>query len=119
MKFIAPAAHRLLDYGTVIFFCVAPTLFRLTGRAAILCYALSVVHLAMTVATHFPDHDRGLVPFRLHTLVEVIVGLSLIGVGLAVLPSAETFFITVGAVILLVALCSAGPSQRPAGAFGG
>lgn len=108
MKAIAPTAHRVLDYATVVLFAAAPTVFGLTGGAAKLSYALAIVHVLMTLLTHFRDGDRKLVPFRVHMVVEILVGVALIFVGVYVFPAALTFFCAVGALILLVVLVSFG-----------
>ena len=108
MKAIAPSAHRVLDYATVVLFAAAPTIFGLTGGAAKLSYALAVVHGLMTLLTHFRDGDRKLLPFRVHMVVEILVGIALILVGVSVFPAARIFFCGVGVLILLVVLVSFG-----------
>ena len=106
MKAIPPTAHRVLDYATVVLFAAAPSIFRFTGGAAKLSYALAVVHLLMTLLTHFQGEHRKLVPYRIHMLVEILVGVALLFVGVYVFPAALRFFCGVGALILLVVLVS-------------
>lgn len=108
MKAIAPTAHRALDYATVVLFAAAPTIFGLIGGAAKLSYALAIVHLLLTLLTHFRDGDRKLVPFRAHMAAEILVGVALIFAGVYVFPAALRFFCAAGALILLVVLASWG-----------
>ena len=104
MRLIPPAVHRLLDFALALAFALAPTLFHLVGRTATLAYALAVVHLLVTLATHFPGRARYPVPFRSHGIIELLVGLALV----AVPPirhwthGARIFFPAIGAVILIV-----------------
>ncbi len=111
MNTLAPAAHRMLDFGTVVLFAAAPLLFGLPGGAALLSYALAAVHLLMTLLTHFPGGGRGVVPYRLHVLVEVIVGCALIFVGAFIFPAARTFFWLTSALILVVVFLSYGSAR--------
>lgn len=103
---IRPSAHRALDLLTVVGLVVAPFILRLSGPAAWLAWVLAAVHLLMTLATSFPDRAPGPVPFRLHGLVELLVGIVL-----PVLPfvvgwtgAARWFYVVAGIVILLVRL---------------
>ena len=118
MGLISPAVHRVLDYVTVVAFALAPTLFGLIGRTRTLAYALAVVHLLLTLATHFPGRARWPVPFRAHGIVELLVGL-----GLVALPfirqwthGARIFFPAIGVAILLVWALSRYGGTEPAAA---
>ena len=104
MGLISPAVHRVLDLLTFLAFVLAPTLFHLVGRTATLAYALAVVHLLITLATHFPGHARYPIPFRAHGIIELLVGVALV-----VVPSirhwthgARVFYPAMGVAILLV-----------------
>ena len=108
MAVIRPPAHRVLDMLTVVGFAVAPFILRLSGPAAWLAWVLAAVHLLMTLATAFPDGAPGPVPFRIHGLVEL-----LIGIVLPVVPfvagwtgAARWFYVVAGILILLVRLGS-------------
>src|ERR1700677_3641018 len=46
----------------------------LTGTAALISYALAVIHLAMTVLTDMPLGVIKVIPLKLHALVELVVG---------------------------------------------
>jgi len=104
MNILSPRIHRFLDVATVLLFALAPTLFSLAGTAAVLSYGLAVVHLGVTLATEFPGGPARPLPLPAHGVLEVVVG-----VGLVALPwvlgwtgAARTFYIAVGAIIMLV-----------------
>jgi hypothetical protein len=100
--------HGVIDYVSVVGLLLAPTLFGLAGPAAILAYALAGIHLTMTVLTAFPAGLVKLVPLKLHGMVEIVVGLSLVVLpwvlgGVADLGSVGRLFYTgFGAVLIAV-----------------
>jgi hypothetical protein len=103
MNILNPRIHRMLDLATVVLFALAPTLFSLAGATALISYALAVVHLAVTLATEFPG-GRGPLRLPARGVLELVVGLALVA-----LPwlagwtgNARTFYIAVGAIIILV-----------------
>ena len=83
MKIISDQMHGALDYLTVIIFALAPNLIGLTGIAAVVSYALAIIHLSMTVATKMPLGVFKIIPIKLHAIVELIVGPVLVVGGLA------------------------------------
>ncbi len=102
-KPITSRIHGILDYVVVVLFAVAPTLFGLTGLAATFAYLLAGVHLLMTVLTDFPLGMARVVPFRLHGMVELAVGLVLILLAFVLFEgTGRMFYASMGAVILLV-----------------
>ena len=105
---IRPATHRVLDILTVIGFAVAPFVLRLSGPAAWLAWVLAAVHFLMTLATAFPDRAPAPrpVPFRMHGLVELLVGIVLLVVPFVVgwTGAARWFYLVAGILILLVRL---------------
>ena len=108
MAVIRPTTHRVLDMLTVVAFAVAPFMLRLSGPAAWLAWVLAAVHLLMTLATAFPDGGPRPVPFRMHGLVEFLVGIVL-----PVVPfvagwtgAARWVYVVAGILILLVRLAS-------------
>jgi hypothetical protein len=109
MKIISDSTHGILDYVTVVLFALAPSLFGLAGTAALISYALAVIHLTMTVLTDMPLGVIKVIPLKLHALVELVVGPVLV-VGALVLPSlfagGQAFFVAAGVVIFLVWLLS-------------
>jgi hypothetical protein len=104
MSRISPTLHRVLDFVTVAAFALAPTLLGLAGVAALLAYALAVVHLILTLLTELPAGPARVVPFAWHRAIEVVVGLAL--VLLAWLApwsgAAPGFYLGAGIVILVV-----------------
>lgn len=104
MGLISPAVHRVLDFVVVLAFALAPTLCNLTGRTALLAYGLAVVHLLVTLATHFPGRGRYPVPFRAHGVIELLVGLGLVAVPFLRhwTHGARIFFPAIGVALLLV-----------------
>ena len=105
MKPISPTIHGIIDYATVVLFLAAPSLLGFGGTAALLSYLLAGVHLLMTVLSNMPLGLLKLVPIRLHGLVELIVGPSLIGLALfapTLVAGAESFFAVAGIAIFLV-----------------
>ena len=82
MGILPPNVHRILDYLAVIIFALAPTLFRLNGNTKMLAYALAVIHLVVTLATQFPGSVRRPLPYSVHGIIELVVGLALVCVPL-------------------------------------
>ncbi|MEP6905139.1 MAG: hypothetical protein ABI875_03600 [Gemmatimonadales bacterium] len=104
MRPIHAQFHRILDFVTVVAFALAPSVLGLSGFAATLAYLLAVVHLLLTVITRFPPGVRGLVPFRAHGVIELVVGLALVVIPFALRWDGvtRTFYVVAGAVILAV-----------------
>lgn len=105
MRILSARAHGVLDYVTVALFAVAPSLFRLTGTAATLSYALAGIHLLMTLLTAFPLGVARLVPLTLHGWVELVVALALVllgVVGFGLEQTAGLFYLLIGLVIFAV-----------------
>ncbi len=124
MNILTPRIHGYLDYLTVAFFLIAPSLFGLTGTPAVLAYVLAGVHLLMTVCTAFPLGLVDVLPFRLHGTVELVVAVALIvlpWVLSGVFAGAQVLYTVVGGVILVVWLLTdyrASGTARAAGAAG-
>jgi hypothetical protein len=103
---INPRIHGYLDYFTVIVFLLAPSLLSLSGVAGLLSYTLAIIHLAMTLVTDFPLGMIKLVPFRIHGIVERIVGPVLLVTPflLGFEGAARIFYFLMGATIIIVGL---------------
>jgi hypothetical protein len=109
MKILNTSIHGILDYATVIAFASAPTLVGFSGAPAMLAYLLAGVHLAMTVLTDMPLGLVKIIPMRLHALVEMLVGPTLIAVALSapsLVMEAQGFFVASGIAICAVWLLS-------------
>lgn len=106
MRILSARIHGMLDFVIVAVFLLAPLLVGLGGSPAAISYALAVVHLLMTLMTRFPAGRWKTVPFFVHGIVELIVGIALL-----ILPSfagyspgspARRFYLAIGAAILVV-----------------
>ncbi len=72
--------HGAIDYLVVIFLWLSPTLFSLPSVSSAFAYGIGVVHLSLTLCTHY---ELGLVKFiqlKIHATVELIVSLLLVPV---------------------------------------
>lgn len=66
MRVLAERAHGYLDYATIVYLAIAPSLFGLSGSPAAVFYVLAMVHLCLTLSTAFALGAVRLVPFRWH-----------------------------------------------------
>jgi hypothetical protein len=104
MKPISLTAHGAVDYLAVVIFAVAPAVIGLSGRPAVLSYALAGIHLLMTLLTDFPTGVIKVLPIVLHQWVERIVGPLLIILALIAMTEtpARAFFVAMGVIIFAV-----------------
>jgi hypothetical protein len=104
MGLIPPNVHRILDYLAVIAFALAPTLFHLTGNTRLLAYGLAVIHLVVTLATHFPGSAVRPLPYHVHGFIELIIGVVLVCVPFIRhwTSGARQFYPAIGAVIVVL-----------------
>lgn len=104
MRVVPAALHRVLDFVTIAIFALAPTVLHLTGVPMMVAYALAVVHLILTLLTRFTPTGAGVVPFKLHGVVELIVGIALVVAPFVLgwTGVARTFFAAMGVLIFVV-----------------
>jgi len=108
MRVLTPQIHGIVDYVSVLGLALAPTLFGLQGISAMLAYALAVIHLTMTMLTAFPLGVVKLIPLKLHGLVEIVVGVSLVALPWAFAGALDfgklgrIFYTSFGAVLIAV-----------------
>jgi len=105
MKKLSPAAHGILDYVTVLFLFISPSLFRMETPGSALSYALAVVHLFLTLFTDFPAGILKIIPLRIHGLIELIVaiGLLVVAISFRILDYTVSFyFYLIFSVILFI-----------------
>ena len=108
MKVLTPQIHGIIDYASVLGLALAPTLFGLQGVSATFAYALAVIHLIMTVLTAFPLGLVKIIPLKLHGIVEIIVGVSLVALPWALAGALDLgnpgriFYTGFGAVLIVV-----------------
>ena len=105
MRFLDARVHGVIDIVVVIFL-LAPTVFGLGGSPAAIAYALAAVHLVLTLLTDFPMGIRKVVPFFVHGIIELAVGVLLVILptieGYAPGSPARRFYTLIGAAILVV-----------------
>lgn len=80
MKVINSKVHGILDYATVVFLLLSPTLFAMDGTLATFTYILGVVHFLLTILTAFEPGLIRIIPFRVHGWIELVVAVALTGV---------------------------------------
>lgn len=104
MRVLSPGLHKILDYVTVVAFALSPLLVPLSGFAAVLAYALAVVHLAVTLSTAFPGASRRPLALEYHGALEALVGIALIALPLAAgwVGRPRVYYLAAGMVILVV-----------------
>jgi hypothetical protein len=78
MRSIGPHVHGIIDYCSVIILAIAPSVTGFSGKQAFICYALAVVHLALTILTRFPLGIVKVIGFPIHGAIEFVVSILLI-----------------------------------------
>ena len=116
MKFITPTLHGVLDYLTCGLFLLAPTLFGFAGTYATVCYLLGAGYLVISLLTNMPLGAVKVLPFWLHGRLELVSGFVFLVspwlFGFAENGVARLFFMIMGAVFLLVFLCTQWRAQE-------
>ncbi len=107
MNLLNARLHGFLDLTTVAVFLLAPFFFGLGGYVAAVAWGLAVVNLLITLLTRFPVGVVKVIPFPIHGLVELVVGVVLVlamprFLGASPGSPARTFFLGAGVVILVV-----------------
>lgn len=105
MKVISPKVHAILDYLTVIFLMISPSLFLLSDVATKLVYLLSGIHLLLTICTNFKFGLFKVIPFRIHGLIEFFVAFGLVTAAFTYFKHTkvdQTFLTALGIIILVV-----------------
>jgi hypothetical protein len=106
MRILSPRVHGILDLVTVVALALAPFVVGLGGEPAAIAWSLAAIHLMMILITRYPLGVWKQLPFYVHGIVELIVGVALL-----ILPSyagygpgspARRFYLAMGAFILVV-----------------
>jgi hypothetical protein len=103
---IGAATHGILDYASVVLLAAAPKLVGFTGRQATICYALAVVHLALTLLTRFPLGAVKVIGFPIHGAIELLV--SVLSIALPWMASfsrgvlSTRFFVAFGLLLFVI-----------------
>jgi len=108
MNILSPRGHGYVDYLAVIGFFAAPSVFEFEGTPATVSYALSAIHLVLTLATDFPLGLVRAIPFPLHGLIEFAVAILLLAMpwilGFSGEERARLFYVGAGASLFAVFL---------------
>jgi hypothetical protein len=106
MKILSSKAHGILDYATVCFLLLAPSLVDLSSAAKSFTYALAIIHLCLTLLTKFELGVYGLVPLWLHGMIELAVSILLliatVFFGIWKNEPAFSFYVAFSVILLLV-----------------
>jgi hypothetical protein len=106
MRILSPRIHGILDLVLVAVLLLGSIAVGLGGSPLAIALTLAAIHLLLTLFTDFPLGAVKRIPFFVHGIVELIVG-----VGLLLLPSfagygpgspARRFYLAMGAAILIV-----------------
>ena len=106
MRILSARIHGMLDFVVVVLFLLGPLVMGLGGSPAAISYTLAIVHLLVTLMTRFPAGRWKTIPFVIHGIIELIVGVVLL-----ILPSfegyspgspARRFYLFMGGFILIV-----------------
>ncbi|MBF5045042.1 hypothetical protein FGE12_21750 [Aggregicoccus sp. 17bor-14] len=105
-RLLTPRAHGLLDYATSALFALGPLAFGLRGLPGALCWLLALVHLGLTLFTHFPLGRVHRVPFVAHGRLEAVVAAALVAAPWLLRfggePRARNFFVGMGLAVAAV-----------------
>ena len=105
MKKLSPRVHGILDYFTVLFLLLSPSLFDMQTPGSVFTYVLAIVHLILTLLTDFPAGVFKVVPLKIHGLIEIIVSIALIAVAVWFRRSGDNvsfYFYLIFAIILFI-----------------
>ena len=107
MKVLSPPAHGVLDFFLAFVLGMAPIALGFTGVYAVVCYGLAAAYLLVVLVTDFPMGVVRLLPYRVHGGMEVVSALLFMGSPFlfgfsASNPTARTFFIVFGGLLLLL-----------------
>ncbi|HLN80771.1 MAG TPA: hypothetical protein VK392_06220 [Thermoanaerobaculia bacterium] len=106
MRILSPRVHGVIDLITIALLVLGPLLVGLGGSPAAIAFTLAAIHLVLTLLTDFPMGAWKRIPFFVHGIIELVVG-----IGLLILPSfagygpgspARRFYLAMGAAILVV-----------------
>src|SRR5271156_6882118 len=81
MKFITPKIHGIIDYLFVVYLLVSPTLFAMEPKPTRVTYAVAAVYLFLNIITNYKLGIVKLLPFGVHGLAELVIGVALIIIG--------------------------------------
>jgi peptidoglycan/LPS O-acetylase OafA/YrhL len=106
MRILTARIHGMLDFVIVVLFLIGPLVMGLGGSPAAISYSLAIVFLLLTLMTRFPAGRWKTIPFVVHGIIELIIGIVLL-----ILPSfegyspgspARRFYLAMGGLILVI-----------------
>jgi hypothetical protein len=74
VRFFPLRLHAAVDYLVPLTLAGAPLLFEFPKYARWVAFAVAGIHLSMTLLTDYPGGWIKLIPFRIHLVVELILG---------------------------------------------
>jgi len=80
MKLLSPKLHGILDYVTVVFLALSPSLFNMQSLAGNFTYMLAFIHLILTLITNFEMGVFRVVPLYIHGIIELCVSILLVAI---------------------------------------
>ena len=106
MRLLSDVGHGVIDYAAVIIFAAGPSLTGFQGEQRMICYALAVVHLLLTLATKFRPGVLKVIPFPAHGALELLVSIMLFTLpwlaGFSRGVHSRNFFLFMGLIIFVV-----------------
>jgi hypothetical protein len=106
MKIISAPFHAIIDYLFVLILALAPYLLHLSPNAANVSYLFAGIHLLLTLLTQNKGSLIGIVPFRVHGLIEFVAGAAFLGLAFWFSSKndrqAYYYFLTLGLVCIVV-----------------
>jgi hypothetical protein len=106
MRIVSARVHGILDIALVGIFLIGPIVYGLGGSPAAISYILAAVYLVLTLLTRYPMGIRKTIPFMVHGLIELFIGVFLVILptiaGYAPGSPARRFYTVVGAFILVL-----------------
>ena len=106
VKILTPRLHGFLDYGLVLAFYLAPSLFDFPPTASVFAYSVGTAQLIASLLTAYPLGVLKLIPFPIHGILESLIALGVIAspwlFGFATETSARNFYVGAGVALLVV-----------------
>jgi len=103
---LTPRAHSLFDVYLICLLALAPILFGIEGPARWILWGICVVHALVTAASDTPLGMVKLIPFPLHGMIELIVGIAFpflpLLFGFSYLPNERHLFYGLGFGLLVL-----------------
>jgi hypothetical protein len=116
MKLLSQKLHGILDYATVLFLALSPSVFNMLPNAALFTYTLAFVHLVLTMFTNFEMGIFRVVPFYVHGIIEISVSVLLVVISFLFFmyhDNTSFYFYLIFAVVLFIVWCISNYALTP------